>query len=364
MTHTILPPGIQYKSVETQARTPDVNDLGNGIIEAIVSITGMKDNVDDVILPGAYEKSLVKRTPKGVWHHSWTDPIAKTHEIKELRPGDPLLPDALPDGSPWPSGAGALYVKMEFNLKTDKGRNAYEDVKFFGDSQEWSIGYKVPEKKAYRRNGIRYITELDLYEYSPVLFGAMSSARTTTVKDAQLAYKSLNTDTSNTTRRTSLKESKMNTMTELKAQMSVFADAFYNVVGLMGDLAQEMKDDTRHDVLDLVDELGLDADDFEEFYDEVDSENLEGAQEKALAIASSLESKGGDDAVKLMEHIAVELKTVEEEEDEDWDDEEEEEDWEEDEEDEEDEEEDEEKSFLSDTEVKSIPLAEISDYLN
>ena len=47
-----------------------------------MSITGVKDNVGDVIMPGAYEKSLKVRKPKGVWHHSWTDPIAKTLDIK------------------------------------------------------------------------------------------------------------------------------------------------------------------------------------------------------------------------------------------------------------------------------------------
>jgi phage head maturation protease len=295
--------GIEYKSVETQAHAADIHDLGNGIIEAIVSITNLKDNVGDIILPGAYEKSLKVRTPKGVWHHSWTDPIAKTHEIKELSPGDALLPDTLSDGQPWPRDAGALYVKMEFNLNTERGKTAYEDVKFFGDDQEWSIGYKVPEGKSYRKGNTRYIKELDLYEYSPVLFGAMPNARTATVKDAQLAYKALMTDP--------VQEEQMDKMTEVKAAMGAFADQFYALVGKFAELTAEEGKSEREQVLDIAESMGLQAEDFEDFHESVDQDDLEGAQEKAASILDSLETKGGLDAAMVLEHMATELKGLE-----------------------------------------------------
>jgi hypothetical protein len=170
------------------------SDDDSGVVETFVSLTGLKDNVNDIIEPGAYGKSLKERTPKGVWHHTWQQPISRTVQIKELLPGDPELPKVLRDGSPWPDGAGALYVKTLFNLKTQRGRDAYEDVKFFGDQQEWSIGYNVPKGGATTdtKTGVRHIHNLDLYEYSPVLFGAMPSAHTASVKDAQMAYKALN----------------------------------------------------------------------------------------------------------------------------------------------------------------------------
>lgn len=168
---------IQYKSVQVSGVAP-VEDEGDGIITAYVSITGVEDNVNDVIEPGSYSKTLTKRIPKGVWAHQWLTPTAKTLEAEELMPGSADLPKELSDGTPWPQEAGALRVKMQFNMKTARGREAYHDVKFFGDQQEWSIGYKVPEGGAYKKNGKRYIKELDLFEYSPVLFGAMSHART------------------------------------------------------------------------------------------------------------------------------------------------------------------------------------------
>ena len=184
-------PTLDYKAVPVGG--VEDTDAKTGVVEAIVSVTGLKDNVNDIIQPGAFQKSLAKRTPKGVWHHNIQESVAKTTEIKELPPGDSKLPKTLPNGEPWPDDAGALMVKMEFNLATQRGKDAYEDVKFFGTDQEWSIGYNVPTGGATldRKTGTRLINTLDLYEYSPVLFGAMPNARTVSVKSAQEAHKVL-----------------------------------------------------------------------------------------------------------------------------------------------------------------------------
>lgn len=182
---------IEFKNVSVAGLKSDDKE---GIVEAIVSVTGIVDNVRDIIEPGAYVKTLAGRKPKGVWHHSWTEPIAKTLDVKELMPGDPGLPKELPNGQPWPKEAGAVLVKMQFNLEGERGKQAYSDVKFFDHEQEWSIGYNVPQggSTVEQKSGIRRIKTLEWYEYSPVLFGAMPSARTQIgVKDAQLAFKSL-----------------------------------------------------------------------------------------------------------------------------------------------------------------------------
>lgn len=185
------PMNLEFKEVGVNGLT--VVDAEEGVVETIVSVTGVRDNVKDVIHPGAYEKSLNTRTPKGVWSHAWDTPVSKTLAVKELMPGDAELPSELPDGTPWPAGAGALKVKTQFNLETQRGREAYSDVVFFGDQQEWSIGYQVPVGGARidSKTGIRHIDYLELYEYSPVLFGAMPAARTSSVKEAQVGFKSI-----------------------------------------------------------------------------------------------------------------------------------------------------------------------------
>lgn len=182
---------LEFKTLGLQG--VDVVSEEKGIVETIVSVTGVVDTVKDRIRPGAYVKSLTQRTPKGVWGHEWTTPVSRTLGAKELMPGDPELPSTMPNGDPWPPEAGALKIKTQFNLETQRGREAYSDVVFFGADSEWSVGYQVPVGGATvdSKTGIREIEVMDLYEYSPVLFGAMPLARTTSVKQAQLAYKAL-----------------------------------------------------------------------------------------------------------------------------------------------------------------------------
>lgn len=192
------PTGDAAEYKEVGAQVIDV-DRKRGIVTAIVSVTGIEDRVKDVIHPGAYKKTLVERKPKGVWSHDWDKPISKTLEAVELQPGDSRLPKTMrgPGGTsvPWPGDAGGLLVKTQFNLLGDRGKQALADVEFFADDQEWSIGYNVPPggARVEAKSGVRHIYEVDLFEYSPVLFGAMPAAATVStgwdVKSAQHAVK-------------------------------------------------------------------------------------------------------------------------------------------------------------------------------
>lgn len=173
---------------KASAPTPGAIMTGDeGLVEALVSITGLVDNVGDLIVPGSYKRTLTERKPKGIFSHDTKVWTARTEAIEELLPGDPRLPRTTKDGKPWPREAGALWVKCRFNLASDDGRNAYETVRFFSETDEceWSIGYTVPKGGAKSRGGVRYITDLDLWEYSPVLFGAASMSATLSVKANQ-----------------------------------------------------------------------------------------------------------------------------------------------------------------------------------
>jgi len=185
------PTGSAGEYKEVGAQVIDV-DKRRGIVTAIVSVTGREDRVKDVIHAGAYRRTLAERVPKGVWSHSWEQPVSKTLESAELHPGDTRLPKEMrgPGGTkvPWPKDAGGLLVKTQFNLLGERGKQAFADVVFFDDQQEWSIGYNVPPGGSQIKGGVRHIYDLDLYEYSPVLFGAMPAAATVTVKSAQAAW--------------------------------------------------------------------------------------------------------------------------------------------------------------------------------
>ncbi|MEU3499252.1 2'-5' RNA ligase family protein [Streptomyces hundungensis] len=155
-----------------------------GIARAIFAVTGVVDEVNDLILPGAFARTLAARKVKTVWHHEWKDPVGTVLDIEEWRPGDPRFA-TIPGGSHWPAAAGALVAVVQFNLRTSRGRDAYEQVKMWHDHGEaqFSIGYKVPPGGASKRHdSVRIIHDLDLYEVSPVLHGAHPLTRSIEVK--------------------------------------------------------------------------------------------------------------------------------------------------------------------------------------
>ncbi|MFI8265281.1 2'-5' RNA ligase family protein [Streptomyces sp. NPDC085665] len=158
--------------------------IRHGTARAIFAVTGVVDEVDDLILPGAFSKTLATRRVKYVFHHEWKDPIGVVLDIEEWRPGDPRFA-SIPGGSAWPREAGALVATVQFNMRTQRGRDVYEQVLQWHENGEaqFSIGYKVPPGGASKRHdGVRIIHSLDLYEVSPVLHGAHPMTRSLEVK--------------------------------------------------------------------------------------------------------------------------------------------------------------------------------------
>lgn len=149
-----------------------------GVIEAIVSVFNNVDSGKEIVRQGFFEKSITKKLPKGVWAHDWKQPIAKTLEAKELPPGDPQLPEQL-------KLLGGTYIKGQFNLDTQRGREAYSDIKF-GIVDEFSIGYSVTTDKK-SADGTRELIEGDWKEWSPVLVGMNPETALISIKSEPLA---------------------------------------------------------------------------------------------------------------------------------------------------------------------------------
>ncbi|WP_158716908.1 2'-5' RNA ligase family protein [Streptomyces rimosus] len=159
---------------------------GKGIARAIYAVTGVVDEVNDLIVPGAFARTLATRRVKTVWHHDWKDPVGTVLDVEEWKPGDPRFA-TIPGGSMWPAAAGALVATVQYNLRTIRGRDAYEQVDQWHKNNEaaFSIGYKVvPGGAAKRHDGVRVIHDLELYEISPVLHGAHPMTRSIEVKAA------------------------------------------------------------------------------------------------------------------------------------------------------------------------------------
>lgn len=180
-------PALTFKTAENTGGQMLALDDAEGIVTAIVSVTGTEDEVADIIVPGAYRATLLKRRPKVCWAHSWEHPIGRVLHIEEIHPGDDRLPAQTKDGQPWPREAGALVATMQFNMRSREGKDAFEAVRFYSETGEceYSIGYQVPAGKSTRDNrGVRHIKALELYELSVVLFGAHTMTGTIDVKSA------------------------------------------------------------------------------------------------------------------------------------------------------------------------------------
>ena len=167
-------PAFDFKAISGQIGI----DKAQGVVEAFVSGVGNKDSVGDVVVSGAFNGSLKRRKPRVVWGHDWNQPIGKVLEIYEVPKSDPRLPVKMKQ-----AGIGGLFAKVQFNLNTERGREAFANVAFYGMEQEWSIGYKTITADFDAPRQANMLKEVELYEISPVLHGANQLTGTISVKD-------------------------------------------------------------------------------------------------------------------------------------------------------------------------------------
>lgn len=165
--------GILFKQMPGQVNI----DEAQGIVECFVAGIGNKDSVGDICAPGAFTASLRRRTPRVVWGHDWNSPIGKVLEIYEVPPSDSRLPTKMRE-----AGIGGLFAKVQFNLKSERGREAFASISFFGLDQEWSIGYKTLDAVYDNARQANVLKEVELYEVSPVLHGANQLTGTISIK--------------------------------------------------------------------------------------------------------------------------------------------------------------------------------------
>lgn len=149
--------------LERKQFAANVQSGDQGEITALVSCFNNTDFANEKVMPGAFKNSLGRKLPRGVWAHDWSQPIAKTLEARETDEG--------------------LVIKGQFNLDTQRGREAFSDIKF-GIIDEFSIGYRVVKDSFDAESkDIRQLDEVDLYEWSPVLVGMNPATTLLSVKE-------------------------------------------------------------------------------------------------------------------------------------------------------------------------------------
>lgn len=134
------------------------------------SVFGVKDSYGDIVIKGAFAKSLEEwaskgKNPKMLWQHRAAEPVGVWTSMKEDDHG--------------------LLVKGKLALKTARGAEAYELMKI-GAVDGLSIGYSIaPMGLEYDKGLDAYLLkQLDLWEVSPVTFPANPDATIDAIKSA------------------------------------------------------------------------------------------------------------------------------------------------------------------------------------
>jgi HK97 family phage prohead protease len=158
---------MEVKQMRVVAEIKAVDD--EGTIEGYGSIFGNVDSYGDVVAAGAFKRTLDEakdtgRMPAMLWQHNQDEPIGVWTLMKE-------------DGK-------GLYVKGKL-AETQRGREALALIKM-GALSGLSIGYSTVAADYDNSKDIRILTDLDLWEVSPVTFPANDKARITSAKSAEI----------------------------------------------------------------------------------------------------------------------------------------------------------------------------------
>jgi HK97 family phage prohead protease len=161
-------------------------DGETGVVTAIVSVFGIVDGGNDMIVNGAFSKTLVERGRQVRVldaHNSFTieDVIGMPLSIREVTADE--LPVEI--RTMYPEATGGLETVTKYALETNKGRTAFNLIKG-GFVNEYSIGFECLKSDfvAFENGTVRLIKEARFWEYSPVIWGMNPATATVSVKSA------------------------------------------------------------------------------------------------------------------------------------------------------------------------------------
>jgi HK97 family phage prohead protease len=178
--------------VKTVAQTAE---LGEGEFEAIVSVFNTVDSVGDVVMPGAFAKTLAAYAEKDapvpvVWSHDWSDPFSHI--------GASITAEEVDAG---------LKVRGKLDIENNpKAAQVYRLLKG-GRIRDFSFAYEIKEggfreAKDGEEPGMDQpyeLRELELFEVGPCLVGAHRDTELLAIKNAPNASAKKADDPANTT---------------------------------------------------------------------------------------------------------------------------------------------------------------------
>lgn len=136
----------------------------DGAFEGYASLFRIADLGKDVVEPGAFRDSLVRRGAAGIkmlWQHDPTEPIGRWLELREDSRG--------------------LFVRGRLSLAVARARELHALMRD-GAVDGLSIGFRSQRVRSEPRSGLRRLVKVDLWEISLVTFPMLPQARVSAVK--------------------------------------------------------------------------------------------------------------------------------------------------------------------------------------
>jgi hypothetical protein len=158
---------IEVRRAGTLARPFEIKAVSDeGTFSGYGSVFGVEDWYSDVVMPGAFQRSLAEHRANGtkpllLWQHDSRAPIGVYSTVEEDRKG--------------------LYVEGQLALDVQQGREAYSLLRM-GALSGLSIGYVTRRYEVDKESDVRKLLDVDLWEISPVSFPANDKARVEAVK--------------------------------------------------------------------------------------------------------------------------------------------------------------------------------------
>lgn len=132
---------------------------GPGVIEGYASLFGVVDMAGDTVVPGAFRDSLKQRATgeiRMLFQHDPGEPVGVWTEIREDRRG--------------------LFVRGKLIPGVARAHELHALLQA-GAIDGLSIGFKTVRARHERRNGVRLLEKIDLWEISVVTFPLLPQAR-------------------------------------------------------------------------------------------------------------------------------------------------------------------------------------------
>lgn len=155
---------VSMRERKTTHATLDLKSLDDsGVFAGYASVFDVVDSQADVMMRGAFTDSLQAddRDVKLLWQHAMDEPIGVIEQLREDRHG--------------------LYIKGRLLMDVARAREAYSLLKQ-QVVKGLSIGYSPKRYRVDDNTGIRYVSQVDLWEVSLVTFPANEAAQVTVVK--------------------------------------------------------------------------------------------------------------------------------------------------------------------------------------